>query len=96
MSLRNAPSRILRYSAMMSTVACMLTLCRSDSGGGVASESAINASKQRTPPTGDICVAQSRIESDSFFAMSIVSEKLLMPISVNLGKTKQAIAPTKP
>ena len=87
MSLRNTPSRILRYSAMKSTVACPLALCRSDSGGGVASISAINAAKQRTRPTGGICMTQSRIESDSFFMMSIMSQKLLMPISVNLGKT---------
>ena len=79
---------------MMSTVSCTLTLCRSDSGGGVASISAINASKQRTRPTGGICMTRSRIESDSFFAMSIMSQKLVMPISVNLGKQhKQDIPP---
>jgi hypothetical protein len=61
----------------------------------VVSISAVNASKQRTRPTGGICMTQSRIESDSFFAMSIMSQKLLMPISVNLGN-KKARAPTKP
>ena len=79
---------------MMSTVSRMLMLCRSDSGGGVASISAIKASKQRTRPTGGICMTWSRVESDSFFMMSIVSQKLLMPTSCNLGKqNKQELPP---
>ena len=36
----------------------------------------------------------SRIESDSFFAMSIMYQKLFMTISVNLGKpNKQELPP---
>ena len=83
MILHNTPSDISRYFAMMSILSFMSMLCRSESGGGVASVSAINASKQRKRPTGGICMMWSLFES-AIFVMSTMSQKPLVPISVNV------------